>query len=722
MSTRPSPRKTPRPLKAIGVLGALAVVPVVASTAGVASAAIAQSITFLTPAPTGAIVGGAPYLPVATGGDSGNPVTFSIDATSTGICALADGQVSFTGAGSCVVNANQAGGGSYAPAIQVTQTFGTCVVSALTSTCSFTYTGTATAFTVPGNVSVVDVVAIGGGGGGGDGVGSSSGAVGGGGARVSVVGLPVVPDDDVPVFVGGQGAGGYAGGGGGSTNIGTLPAEPDTIIAGGGGGGGYAGPSGSFPPADAGGGAGGAGGLAAGGNGQMGADSVANGGLGGAGGTGGLGGAGFAGPPLAIAGTAGGNGDGGAGAHRSPNDGGGGQSTPGALGTGGAGGDEGYPASNTSPTGGGGGGGYGGGGGGASHGGGGGAGGSFGPPPVVALTTYATTSNGAPGHGDGLPGSATFTFAREGGLLAFTSPAPPAAVIGDTYVPVTASAPSGQPVVLGVDNASAGVCTIASGVVSLVAAGTCTVVADQDGTLSYRADQVTQAFAVGKVGQAITFTSSAPQDAMVTGPAYRPTAIGGASGHPVALAVDPASASTCALAAGVITFTGAGTCTITASQAGNETYLAAPDAVQSFAVAPAPVGPGTATTTLTSGDVHEPAQTSKGLVTVVVAPGPGTVSQSGFAAALSTSRGMSERASSRDARVCRGLARATQQGPVRVTCVLTSTGRQVLRRRSLRIRLVTTFTPIGDTPTRVTTTVVMKRTAAGATRRVPVAG
>lgn len=719
MNASPAPMRPVRrrPLRLVGVIGALAVAPVVAGTAGVASASLNQAISFTSPTPTGAIVGGASYVPTATGGDSGNPVTFSISPRSTGICTLAAGAVSFTGPGSCVVNANQAGGGSYNPAPEVSQAFGTCEVAALTSTCTFTFAGMAETFTVPDNVSTMDVVAIGGGGGGGDGVGVSSGAPGGDGARVSVVGLPVIPGDEVPVFVGGRGDGGYAGGGGGSTNVGVLPADPDTIIAGGGGGGGFAGPG----AADGGGGDGAAGGTAAGGDGRMGSDAVAFPGEGGADGTGGTGGPGQVGPPLAVAGDDGGDGDGGAGAHRSPNDGGGGPSTPGALGAGGAGGDEGYPAQFTSPTGGSGGGGYGGGGGGSSHGGGGGAGGSYGPPLVVALTTYATASNGAPGHGDGLPGSATVTFARQGGLLAFTSAAPSAAVIGGTYTPTVPGAPSGAPVTLGVDGASVGICTESGGVVTMVGVGTCTLVAAQTGTLSYRPDQVTQTFTVSKVPQAIAFTSAAPQGAVAGGTPYTPTATGGASGLPVVLAVSGASAGTCAMTAGVVSFTEAGTCTITATQAGDGTYLAAEPASQVVAVASVPAASAQATE-LARGDVGVSSQSSRGPVTVVQVPGPGVVSQSGFAGATATSLGRHENATARGATVCKGRVTAARQGPVTVTCALTATGRRELRRRSLRIRLVTAFTPTGGVPTSVVTTVVMKRVGSAATRRVPVAG
>ena len=49
----------------------------------------------------------------ATAG-SGLPVVFSIDPSSgTGVCSIAGAAVSFTGAGACVIDADQAGNGNY---------------------------------------------------------------------------------------------------------------------------------------------------------------------------------------------------------------------------------------------------------------------------------------------------------------------------------------------------------------------------------------------------------------------------------------------------------------------------------------------------------------------------------------------------------------------------------------------------------------------------------
>jgi hypothetical protein len=81
-----------------------------------------QAITITSAAPDPGVVGGS-YPPTATGGGSGNPVTFAVDPASTaGACSISDGTVSFTGTGTCVLDASQAAGGVYAAAPQVTQT------------------------------------------------------------------------------------------------------------------------------------------------------------------------------------------------------------------------------------------------------------------------------------------------------------------------------------------------------------------------------------------------------------------------------------------------------------------------------------------------------------------------------------------------------------------------------------------------------------------------
>ncbi len=59
------------------------------------------------------------YAPSATA-TSGDTVAISLDKSSSG-CSLSDGKVTFTGAGACVIDFNDAGNSTYAAASQVTQ-------------------------------------------------------------------------------------------------------------------------------------------------------------------------------------------------------------------------------------------------------------------------------------------------------------------------------------------------------------------------------------------------------------------------------------------------------------------------------------------------------------------------------------------------------------------------------------------------------------------------
>ncbi len=82
-----------------------------------------QTIAFTSTPLSPAVYGGS-YPPVATS-SSGLPVTFTIDTASTaGACKInGSGVVSFTGVGTCIIDANQAGNADWLPAPQVQQSF-----------------------------------------------------------------------------------------------------------------------------------------------------------------------------------------------------------------------------------------------------------------------------------------------------------------------------------------------------------------------------------------------------------------------------------------------------------------------------------------------------------------------------------------------------------------------------------------------------------------------
>ena len=77
----------------------------------------AQSIVFTSKPPSLAV--GTIYPVTARGGGSGNPVTFS--SGSPDVCSVSGSTVTFSAPGTCVIDANQAGNGQYAPAPQAQQ-------------------------------------------------------------------------------------------------------------------------------------------------------------------------------------------------------------------------------------------------------------------------------------------------------------------------------------------------------------------------------------------------------------------------------------------------------------------------------------------------------------------------------------------------------------------------------------------------------------------------
>jgi hypothetical protein len=179
----------------------------------------------------------------------------------------------------------------------------------------------------------------------------------------------------------------------------------------------------------------------------------------------------------------------------------------------------------------------------------------------------------------------SFAVAKGDQTINFTSTAPPGAKVGGPTYTVTASASSGLAVTLTIDASASAVCSISGSTVSFIGAGTCVIDGNQAGNASYNAaPQAQQSFAVAKGDQTINFTSTAPVGAKVGGPTYSVSATSSA-GLTVAFTIDASASSVCSISGSTVSFIGAGTCVIDGNQAGNANYNAAPQAQQSFAVA-----------------------------------------------------------------------------------------------------------------------------------------
>ena len=84
-----------------------------------------------------------------------------------------------------------------------------------------------------------------------------------------------------------------------------------------------------------------------------------------------------------------------------------------------------------------------------------------------------------------------------------------------------------------------------------------------------------------KSGQSITFSTS-PSNAFVGG--FYVVGASASSGLPVSFSLAPGSSGVCAISGATVSFVGPGTCTVRANQAGNASYLAAPQVTQSMDV------------------------------------------------------------------------------------------------------------------------------------------
>jgi N-acetylneuraminic acid mutarotase len=128
------------------------------------------------------------------------------------------------------------------------------------------------------------------------------------------------------------------------------------------------------------------------------------------------------------------------------------------------------------------------------------------------------------------------------------------------------------------------VCTIATNSVTFIAAGQCTIRASQLGSTNGNyaaAADVDQTFTVAKAAQTITF--AAIPNKTFGDAAFVVTVSGGASTVPVTIAsTTPTVCTVSSLNVQILT---SGTCSITASQLGNNNYAAATDVSRSFTVA-----------------------------------------------------------------------------------------------------------------------------------------
>ncbi|WP_312371827.1 autotransporter domain-containing protein, partial [Stenotrophomonas sp.] len=122
---------------------------------------------------------------------------------------------------------------------------------------------------------------------------------------------------------------------------------------------------------------------------------------------------------------------------------------------------------------------------------------------------------------------------------------------------------------------SPAVCSINGSTVTMLSAGNCVIAADQAGDNNYAAaKQETQIISIGRAAQSIrNFVANPAEPVYAAGGSFALDAEAGASAEPLLFA--SSTPSTCTVNGSTVTMVAAGTCSLTADQAGNANYSAA---------------------------------------------------------------------------------------------------------------------------------------------------
>lgn len=188
--------------------------------------------------------------------------------------------------------------------------------------------------------------------------------------------------------------------------------------------------------------------------------------------------------------------------------------------------------------------------------------------PVIATVTDPNFTGQANGNLVIQPANQQITF----GVL-------PNKKFGDADFTVSATASSN----LTVSFSASGSCTIANTLVHLTGAGSCTITASQAGNANWNpASPVARTFTIGKADQQITF--AALPNKQLGDADFNVTATASSN-----LTVAFSAVGNCSVAGTLVHLTGAGSCTLTASQEGNLNYNPAVPVSRTFAITePAP--------------------------------------------------------------------------------------------------------------------------------------
>jgi hypothetical protein len=170
----------------------------------------------------------------------------------------------------------------------------------------------------------------------------------------------------------------------------------------------------------------------------------------------------------------------------------------------------------------------------------------------------------------------SFNIGRAAQTIAFAVPANK--TFGDA--PFTVSAIASSALAVTISSSTPAVCSAASGIVTLVGAGGCSLHATQGGDARYApAPPVDGSIVVAKASQTIAFTL--PTSRAITDP---PLTLTATTTSNLVVALASATPTVCTVTSGMATMLKAGSCRIDASQAGNANFNAAPTVSRTMTV------------------------------------------------------------------------------------------------------------------------------------------
>jgi len=176
-------------------------------------------------------------------------------------------------------------------------------------------------------------------------------------------------------------------------------------------------------------------------------------------------------------------------------------------------------------------------------------------------------------------------------VIVFTQPASPVTYnAGLTVALVATGGPSGNPVVFSIDASSTASGSISGSTLTVTSVGTFVIDANQAGNTDYTAaTQVQKTILVNApIAQAINFVQPTSPVTYAPSLTIALSATGGASGNPVTFSIDATSTATGTISGTTLTVTGVGSIVIDANQAGNATYSSAPQVQRTVVVNQAP--------------------------------------------------------------------------------------------------------------------------------------